>query len=351
MNKKMFLLLILVLLLIGGVWFYSAPSHYRTDTLRQGGKLFPDLMAISSTIDTITLRDKKQGQLTFTLENGRWVIEEADRFPANVGLIRQLLHEMSHITQVEAKTQRPENYPYLGVEDLDHESATGTEVRLLSGGELQLGLLIGRYEMPLGTYVRQLGEAQSWLTDRRLILRTELKEWLQPRITELSPEEIAEIHFNSPERTPFYIRRETPGGEYTVFAQEGEISYEIKDQRAGDLLTELAENLSPIAATQIDIEALPPAFSENKWAESEWVPFEGNSLRFYSWEESGEFFLLYPLNVHPEKDDLATRTLWKVTISDTHYHRLNRTIDELALVPVEELIEELSEEATESIDL
>lgn len=179
--------------------------------------------------------------------------------------------------------------------------------------------------MPLGTYVRALDDAQSWLTDSRLIVRTDRREWLLPRLTEFNPDEIASIRFTPPGNDSFSLRRESVRGQYSIIVAHEESGYQIKEQRTGDLLAELVQQLSPIGASIVAIED-----ELHEMAQTEFTRFDGTSVRFLSWQDDNGYYVLYPPKYFPEEAAQAFPTLWKVAISETHFNRLNRTLDDVA---------------------
>lgn len=326
MSKKTLFLLAVIAFIVLGLWYYSAPDQNQTSTLGHGGKLFPELLTNSAEIDTIVIRENTHGTLTFVRRNNTWVVDELDFFPANITRIRQLIQELANITLVEAKTSRLENFPLLGVEDVTNESGTGTEIRLMSGDETRFGLIIGRFEMPVGTYIRALGSEQSWLTDSRLIVTTDQREWLESQLVGLSRNDVQTIRFTPIEEEAFAVHREGLDKPYAITMADKNHTFQLKDQRAGEVLAELTQDLAPLRVSSVSI-----ADELHKMAQTEFVSFDDTSVKFLSWKDSHGYYILYPPKQSRPALKSKVSTRWKVAVSETHFNRLNRQLTDVAI--------------------
>ncbi|HHQ14350.1 MAG TPA: hypothetical protein ENK16_04935, partial [Chromatiales bacterium] len=92
----------------------------------QGQLLLPELAGKLNDIDRLVVTAAGNKRLA-TLVKGpeRWIVEDADGYPANVGRIRRNLIELAEARIVETKTAKPEFYDRLGVQDVSEDSAGG----------------------------------------------------------------------------------------------------------------------------------------------------------------------------------------------------------------------------------
>ena len=104
MNRKQFLILVVVLVVLGGAGlalFWQDIAHYRESGARIGAKLLPDLKVAEVT--TVRLQDARN-QVTLVNKNDRWVVEERGDYPANVQDIGSLLVKLVDLKVTQAET-------------------------------------------------------------------------------------------------------------------------------------------------------------------------------------------------------------------------------------------------------
>ena len=164
-------------------------------------------------LNEVTRLRIQSGDETVTLvrEDNAWTVGERD-YPAKLGEVRKTLISLAEAEVFEPKTSNPSLYARLGVQDFGTGDDDNTQV-LLWAGETQLsGLLVGNHAtQPSGTYVRVVGQPQSALVTPRLNLNTRATSWLQPELTNITPDSIQRIEAEPLGSEPYVIARGDDG--------------------------------------------------------------------------------------------------------------------------------------------
>jgi hypothetical protein len=104
MNRKQFLILVIVLVVLGGAGlalFWQDIAHYRESGARIGARLLPDLKVAEVT--QVRLQDARE-QVTLVNKGDRWVVQERADYPANVQDIASLLVKLVELKVTQAET-------------------------------------------------------------------------------------------------------------------------------------------------------------------------------------------------------------------------------------------------------
>lgn len=104
MNRKQFLILVIVLVVLGGAGlalFWQDIAHYRESGARIGARLLPELKLADVT--EVRLQDARE-QVTLVNKGDRWVVQERDGYPANVQDIASLLVKLVELKVTQAET-------------------------------------------------------------------------------------------------------------------------------------------------------------------------------------------------------------------------------------------------------
>ena len=163
----------------------------------------------------------------FTAVGGRWVLVEKDNYPAAPDKVRRLLLELADLTLIEPKTRRPELFARLDLDDPENgrstlirlQNRTGTTVGELIVGKTRRDGLGGGND---GVYLRKPGEDQTWLARGTLDLPADMSGWLDRRIIDLAPSRIASVTLTGVDGVVLGLRRDAPGGRFTVAEAPGD---------------------------------------------------------------------------------------------------------------------------------
>ena len=202
------------LILVGAALWVS--QHTDPVPPQTGHRIFPDLMAKINEVAAI--RVSATGR-TFTIvrEGESWNVKEKHQYPAHVGKIREALIGLGELTILEPKTRKPEFYEKLGVQDVDAEGASSTEVTLTdSAGTTLAKLIVGNQRPAKGdsgqdeVYVRKFGEPQTWLAVGTLSISTMADEWLDKNFLEVEPKRVRSLRISHPDATTLRVAKAKP---------------------------------------------------------------------------------------------------------------------------------------------
>ncbi len=142
-------------------------------------------------------------------ERERWRLREKHDYEADFARIHDLLRDLARARRLEAKTDNPEWFGRLGVDDVGAGGENGVAVRF---PEADLpGVIIGKRDPAgIGRYVRVEGQSRSWLMGQDIDLPIERMEWLERAIMDIPPSDIAAVTIAHPDGDTVELR---PGDE------------------------------------------------------------------------------------------------------------------------------------------
>lgn len=144
---------------------------------------------------------------TLTKTGDSWRLQQMGGYWADWSKLQTLLADLAQARVVEAKTDKPEYYERLGVEDISVEDAGSVLVKL-SIGDQTTGILIGHSAQGRpGQYVRLQNAAASALVDRRFEVPTQLLDWVDSAIVDVSASEVAEVEIIHPQGERLFVTK------------------------------------------------------------------------------------------------------------------------------------------------
>jgi len=170
MNRKTFLILIALLVVLGGAGlalFWQDLSAWRKADVKIGSRIFDQLQV--NDVAQIRLKDSK-GEVTLALKDGRWVVRQRGDYSASVQEIGNLLLKLPDLKVVQTETVGAALLPRLNLIDPAKNGKpdnTGTLLELSDkGGKVIGSALLGKkvikiedsplpikQETPVGRYV------------------------------------------------------------------------------------------------------------------------------------------------------------------------------------------------------
>ena len=167
-------------------------------------RVFPDLNEQLDTVDRILL-DGTNGRMTLKRQADGWVLEESDDHPVNGKAIQRLLFALSELRRLEPKTELPERFKRLQLEEPTEKDAKSMRVQVLNKqGEALSDIVVGKENLMLqvigegGVYIREPGKQQAWLAGGNLTVGTELKDWLRNRVMDIARDRIERATITHP---------------------------------------------------------------------------------------------------------------------------------------------------------
>jgi hypothetical protein len=185
-----------------------------------GQPAFPALAAKLGDVASVTV-SRNGTTMTLIRDGDTWLVAEKGNYPANAAKISQIVRAMGDLTLVEPKTQNPDLYPRLEVEDPGNGKSALLAVNDKSGGDLAKAIIGKRRYDRLGAgddgvYLRKPGEAQAWLARGTLDPTGDAASWLDRRIIDISEKKIAKVTLTQPDGSKLVISRGAPDASFAV---------------------------------------------------------------------------------------------------------------------------------------
>jgi Domain of unknown function (DUF4340) len=181
---------------------------------------FPDLAAQLGDLAWLRLAHGADA-IDFASIGGAWTVVERANYPAAPARVRRLLRGLAELVLVAPKTRRPALFGRLGLDDPRHGRSTLVTAQDRAGKSV-VALIVGKAcRDPLcggvaGVYVRRPGNDQTWLARGALHLAGDATGWLDRRILDIAPSEIASITLTSADGAVLHLRRDTPAAAFAV---------------------------------------------------------------------------------------------------------------------------------------
>jgi hypothetical protein len=189
--RRIAILLAAALLVIAFAVWLSSKRHLERAT-NAGDPVLTGLDKNALNSITEVRLTKGDGTRT-TLRKGAsdWTVGERD-YPADSGKVRKLLLDLAALNVVEDKTRTPENYPQLGVEDVNSSKATGTRVDVVTAAKTY-SIIVGKSSGAKSGYVRVTNSPQSILAAPSITLDADPRRWLDHTLIDISQDRVKEV--------------------------------------------------------------------------------------------------------------------------------------------------------------
>lgn len=185
----------------------------------QAGKekalLFPGLAARINDIDTLSVEDGRAA-LTMRRRDGRWLILEADDYPALPDKVKQAVLAAADLRVIAEKTSDPARYQRLGVADPGSQGAVSHWLTLKHAEEELARLVVGDPRRSRsataapGLYVRVPGRAQALLATGRLNVSADVVQWIKRDVVNIAAERVRSVRLRPGANPAVHLEREAP---------------------------------------------------------------------------------------------------------------------------------------------
>ena len=171
-----------------------APDEESSDRPAVDTLLLPEISKQINEVSRVEIVTAGNNSIaTLFKDNSTWRLEQMGSYRANWQQLRTLLAALAQARIIESKTDKPEYYDRLGVEDVLSVDAGGVLVKL-SIENKTTGIVIGHQAQGVkGRYVRLQNTAASALVDQDIEVSTRPLDWLDTTIVDVSASEVAEV--------------------------------------------------------------------------------------------------------------------------------------------------------------
>ncbi|HSN01120.1 MAG TPA: DUF4340 domain-containing protein [Rudaea sp.] len=285
--KKFAILVAVAIVALVAAWTINRSNAPQTGVTAQAQPVLPELHDHVNDVNAITLTGAGDKVLA-TLKHGAdgWSIAEKSGYPADLAKIRAFLIKLDQATLTEAKTSNPKLYGELGVDDTKDAKATGVLVTL-GGLAKPLSIIIGNYNGAGGggTFVRRVGDAQSWLAGGNLTVAKTLADWERRTLADIASSRLRAVTLTNPDGKTLKIYKDAQGDANFKVAdvpKGREIASEFVANELGSVLSGLnADDAFPAK------DMAPP---EKAWKD-EYAAFDGLTIDATGWEQGGKDYV------------------------------------------------------------
>jgi len=178
-----------------------------------------------------------------------WRIANSDDYPALFDKVRSLLINLTELQTKERKTDNPELYHYLDVQDPSQPDSNSVQVTVSDkDGNVLADVIIGKSRnskvtnLQTGLYVRKPDAAHALLVEGRVPVSAEKTAWFNPDIVNIASEHVREVIIRHPDGGIVHAYRESPeaGFQLADLPPERRIQSRTALNRFGSVLQEIS---------------------------------------------------------------------------------------------------------------
>ena len=250
-------------------------SEQRSNISTQGA-YFPDLLQQSNQVTKAIIKDR-ESTTTLKKDGDQWRIVEKNEYPASTEKVRELVLGLARLQRLEAKTNNPELYAKLEVNDINEPESSSKLVQLMNDSDKDLAVLIvGKNKATQGgtskrqLYVRTPGDAQSWLVEGLMPVLGNTTDWLDKAIIKPEVGEIRSVTVDnaddsfvvsreSAEATDFTLQELGPDEEVESQYTVNQIAQSFKELRLEDVKSKSSFDLSSTETSRAILESFDGA--------------------------------------------------------------------------------------------
>ena len=235
-------------------------------------------------------------RINFAQIGGEWAEVEKGNYPANQGKIRQMLLGLADLTLVEPKTERPEMFARIGLDDPSNGKSTLVAVQDRAGatvGELIVG---NRKFDRLGggndaVYIRKAGTDRTWLARGSLDVTGEPASWLGRRILDIPQNRVAAVKLTGTDGAVLTLKRDKPDAAFAVEDPPADTNFKadmVLAKPAGALEAVDLDDVRPSAELPVpDHDVVTAALSTFDGLAVEVFLFERDGVNWAAFDVSG----------------------------------------------------------------
>ncbi len=238
------LIVVAIAVVLAAIKLREKPEAVSVDA----GLYYPDLRDRLNDVAKISSR---QGELVTTLErkDGKWLMAERGGYPVDASKIRAFLSGMADLTKLERKTDNPELYTKLDLEDPAASDTKSIQFTLNAEDDSTLAdLVVGKDRSSASDldkrdlYVRTPDDPQSWLVESDIKVHRSQLEWLDPKIVNIHRDRIEQLFVDHPFGDDVFISRDAPDVEdYTLkdLPEDKQLEYKFQLKDMANAFTSL----------------------------------------------------------------------------------------------------------------
>jgi len=219
---------------------------------------------------------------TLTRAADGWSLAEKGGYAVDTGKLRELLLKLADAKLLEQKTSNKDKYATLGVEDVTAKDAKSLQIEL-DGLAQPVKLIVGNAgQRGGGSYVRRVGDAQSWLASATLTVPKDAADWLKKDLADIAANRIEAVTITHADGKTVRVYKDAPG----------DASYKIADIPKGrEAGSEFSANGLAATLAGLRFDDVMPAKDAAPGAQplkAHYAAFEGLIVDITAWEKDGK---------------------------------------------------------------
>ena len=225
-NKK---LLILFLITIAVIITAGITARLRAPQSNlEKEPLFPSLADQINNISKVTIKGNKNTVVLLKQDN-KWTVTNLDNYPANFNKVRAAVINLSLFKIVDEKTDNPDFYSRLGVDDPSSRNSSSLLITLFNNSNQELAsVIIGRQRQSSsskpGLYIRIPDQKQALLVEGGLEISANDIDWINRELMHIPSAQVKNITIQYPDGKVFEINKETKDQpDFNIRGNSGEV--------------------------------------------------------------------------------------------------------------------------------
>ncbi len=204
MQNKVLAILLTLPAVLAGVYLLPGERQPPSENSLTGQRLFPELEQKLNDINRIRV-EHNGGVYTVVKKGDQWQLPDKGGYPVLFERVKPLLLGIALLEKVEPKTDKPENYTRLSVQEPSKDSGNTRLNLYASGSDAIASLIVGKIRHGLisgdrdGIYVRISGKSGSWLVAGNLDLPQAEVDWVDRQIIHIKPKAVHRITIRQPD--------------------------------------------------------------------------------------------------------------------------------------------------------
>ena len=219
MNNRHILVIVLTVIVVIAAVIVS--QQRAPQTSRDKYALFPELAERINDVSELSVRD---GHTTLTVRrvSGNWGVAESDNYPALLDKVKQTVLAVSALQVIAEKTDNPDLYKRLGVEDPHSKGATSYLLTLSGNGEPLAELVVGKNRRSKsaagapGLYVRIPDKQPALLVEGSLSVSADLIDWIKRDIIDIEGDRVNAVRLQPAGGTELVLKRDNSADDLTL---------------------------------------------------------------------------------------------------------------------------------------
>ncbi len=206
--KRNFIYLAILTLVAVAVAVFLAPADHAPDRSAADSLLMPAIADQVNDVDRVEIITAGNTIVASLVRSASaWQVEQMGGYRADWSKLQALLAALAQARVIEPKTDNPQYYERLGVEDVSAEDAASVLVRISIGDQVA-GVLIGNPAQGRpGQYVRLENTAGSALVNQEFEVPREALDWTDSSIIDINSSEVAEVEIIHPDSERLRVMR------------------------------------------------------------------------------------------------------------------------------------------------